>query len=206
MLKNKKTLLSMSLQFFADSSNRSGVEEKQTPLSFESQSEADSWFDKKLSKSLETAKANWMKDQEAEWNAKIEEAKQEATRLAKLSADEKAQEEAKAKKEADEARLADIVRRELRLEALEILEEREMPKELIDAVSLADEETCKKSIDSIETAFRNSVEKAVNQRLASSADKPNNNGNSTHTESIGERFAKEANSRKSTTDSLWNKK
>ncbi|HFE9851443.1 TPA: DUF4355 domain-containing protein [Enterococcus faecalis] len=202
----EESLIKMNLQLFAedgegddDGSNGEGDDKV---ISFKNQSELDTWYDKKLSKSLETAKAAWAKEEEE----RVKTVKTEAERLAALSAEEKAQEQERLKKEEEEKRLAEITRRELRLEALEILEDKELPKELIDAVVLTDTDACKASIDGMEKAFRAAVESAVNKRLAASADEPAGQHSRNSKESLGSRAAKAANERTVSKTDLWGQK
>lgn len=199
----EEPLIKMNLQLFAEEADDSEDPEDKESISFKNQSELDSWFDKKMSKSLETAKAKWDKDH----RTAIDAAKTEGQRLAQLSSEEKECEEARKKQEEEDQRLADITRRELRLEAFESLEEKELPKELIDAVILTNADDCKKSIESVEKAFREAVEKGVNDRLAASAETPPAGGNSKNSkESIGSRVAKAANERATPKTDLWGQK
>lgn len=162
----KSNKLKLNLQLFTDGGDGGNGEPE--VITFANQSELDSWKDKQLAKSLETAKAKW----ETESAAKLEEAKTEAERLAKMTADEKAA--AEAQKQADELakREADITRRELKAQSLEKLAEKGLPSELIDAVVLTDADTCNSSIESISAAFSKAVEKAVNEKLKDSAEIP----------------------------------
>lgn len=118
-------------------------------------------FDKRVAKALETAKGKW----ETDYQAKIEEAKTEAEKLAKMNAEQKA-------KYAEEKRLAelekrekDITTRELRATAYETLAEKNLPKELVEILNYSDAEQCNKSIEAVEKAFQSAVEKAVNDKL-----------------------------------------
>ncbi|MGM0214960.1 DUF4355 domain-containing protein [Enterococcus sp. AZ109] len=202
--KCEQKLLDLNLQMFAEGGGEGGSGEQggaggsggtppagagTEPISFANQSELDSFVDKRLAKSLETTQAKW----KAEQQEALEAAKSEAARMAQMSAEEKAQLEEKKKQEAEAERLADITRRELRLEAFEELTERSLPKELIDAVVLTDADACMKSIDSIEKAFRAAVEEGVKERLASSAQPPKFGSSSGASEkgSLGARLAKQ---------------
>ena len=118
-------------------------------------------FDKRVAKALETAKGKW----ETDYQAKVEEAKTEAEKLAKMNAAQKA-------KYAEEKRLAelekrekDITTRELRATAFETLAEKNLPKELVDILNYSDAEQCNKSIEAVEKAFQTAVERAVNEKL-----------------------------------------
>jgi transketolase len=118
-------------------------------------------FDKRVAKALETAKGKW----ETDYQAKIEEAKTEAEKLAKMNADQKAEYEAKKKLDDLAKREKDITTRELRATAYETLAEKNLPKELVDILNYSDAEQCNKSIEAVEKAFQSAVEKAVNDKL-----------------------------------------
>ena len=118
-------------------------------------------FDKRVAKALETAKGKW----ETDYQAKIEEAKTEAQKLAKMNADQKAEYEAQKKLDELTKREKDITTRELRATAYETLAEKNLPKELVDILNYSDAESCNKSIESVEKAFQSAVEKAVNDKL-----------------------------------------
>lgn len=118
-------------------------------------------FDKRVAKALETAKGKW----ETDYQAKIEEAKTEAQKLAKMNADQKAQYEAQKKLDELTKREKEITTRELRATAYETLAEKNLPKELVDILNYSDAESCNKSIESVEKAFQSAVEKAVNDKL-----------------------------------------
>lgn len=209
-----RPMMKMNLQFFAEGGDGGSGEggsddgadgdggEGAKPITFTSQADLDSWYDKKMAKSLETAKANWAKESQKA----IEEAKTEAERLAAMSAEEKAAAEKEKEEKALAQREAEITRRELRATALETLAEKELPKELIETIVLTDSDACKASIDSVEKAFRAAVEIAVNKRLASSADIPAGNGGAGGKSSPAEMAAKMANSRTESKSSLWDRK
>lgn len=118
-------------------------------------------FDKRVAKALETAKGKW----ETDYQAKIQEAKTEAEKLAKMNADQKAEYEAQKKLDELAKREKDITTRELRATAYETLAERNLPKELVDILNYSDAEQCNKSIEAVEKAFQSAVEKAVNDKL-----------------------------------------
>lgn len=118
-------------------------------------------FDKRVAKALETAKSKW----ETDYQAKIQEAKTEAEKLAKMNADQKAEYEKRKKLDELAKREKDITTRELRATAYETLAEKNLPKELVDILNYESAETCNKSIEAVEKAFQSAVEKAVNDKL-----------------------------------------
>ncbi|MGL4571850.1 MAG: DUF4355 domain-containing protein [Clostridium sp.] len=118
-------------------------------------------FDKRVQKALNTAKSKW----EADSNTKIEEAKTEAEKLAKMTAEQKAK-YAEDKRIKDlESRERDITTRELKATAYETLAEKGLPKDLVEILNYSDAESCNKSIEAVERAFQNAVSKAVNEKL-----------------------------------------
>lgn len=197
-------LLAMDLQLFGEDPGSGGNGDGDPAggdesISFANQSELDSFVDKRISKSLETAKSKWETDSQA----KIEAAKTEAAKMAQMTAEEKAQLEEEKKQKEEAERLADITRRELRIEAYESLAEKKLPKELIDAVVLTSAEECTKSIEGIEKAFRAAVEIGVNERLLGSASTPPANSAGAKGESLGSQAAKAANERTAPKTNLW---
>ena len=118
-------------------------------------------FDKRVAKALETAKSKW----ETDYQAKIQEAKTEAEKLAKMNADQKAEYEKQKREDELAKREKDITTRELRATAYETLAEKNLPKELVDILNYSDAESCNKSIEAVEKAFQSAVEKAVNDKL-----------------------------------------
>ena len=123
--------------------------------------ENQSEFDKRIQKSLETNQAKW----EAEYKAKLDEAKTEAQKLAKMNADEKATFERQKQEETLAKREAGITQRELKATAIETLVTKGLPRELADILNYTDAKTCSESIDSVTKAFGEAVTKAVDDKL-----------------------------------------
>ena len=119
-------------------------------------------FDRRVAKALETNRTKMQADIET----KLAEARTEAEKMAKMSADQKAQyeREKQAKELAD--REAAITRRELMATAKEQLQEKGLPISLASVLNYASAEECTASIDAVGKAFQEAVEKAVNDRLA----------------------------------------
>lgn len=118
-------------------------------------------FDKKIAKALETAKGKW----EADSAKKIEDAKTEAEKLAKMNADQKAEYERQKSMVELAKREKDINTRELKAAAYETLAEKGLPKDLANILNYESAETCNQSIEAVQKAFQSAVEKAVNERL-----------------------------------------
>lgn len=118
-------------------------------------------FDRRVEKALETNRSKMQKDIEA----KIQEARTEAEKLAKMNAEQKAEYE-KEKREKELAdREASITRRELAATAKEQLAEKGLPLSLADVLNYESAEVCAASIDAVGKAFQEAVEKAVQERL-----------------------------------------
>ncbi len=120
-------------------------------------------FDKRVNKALETARAKWDEQKKAELT--------EQEKLAKMKADEKEKYEREKQEKQLREREAEITRRELTASAKETLIEKGLPPELAAVLNCSDAEACKKSLDAVETAFKATVEKAVNDKLRGSAPK-----------------------------------
>lgn len=100
-----------------------------------------------------------------ETKAQVDRARGEAERLAQMTAEQRAQEEAKKRQQELEAREADITRREVRAQAMETLAEKGLPKGLVDTLDCTNADTCQASLEAVEKAFKAAVEAEVNARL-----------------------------------------
>lgn len=118
-------------------------------------------INKIISDRLAKEKGKWEKD----YQAKLEQAKTEAEKLAKMNADQKAEYEKQKREEELAKREGDITRRELRAQALEALAEKGLPKQLAEILVYSDAEATNKSLEAVEKAFREAVEAGVNERL-----------------------------------------
>lgn len=98
---------------------------------------------------------------------KFEAEKEEAAKLAKMNADQKAEYAAKKREEELTAREQAIKEKELRYTALNILEENKLPSKLIDCLNLTSAESCNKSIEAIKAAWTEALTAAVDARLRS---------------------------------------
>lgn len=118
-------------------------------------------FDKRVAKALETQKSKLS----TEVQQQIENARTEAEKLAKMNAEQKAQYE-KDKKEKELAdREATLTKRELKTTAKETLTSKNLPLSLAEVLNYNSAEDCNKSIESVETAFREAVAAAVDEKL-----------------------------------------
>jgi len=95
----------------------------------------------------------------------------EAQKLAKMSADERAEHEKQAHEKALAEREAEITKRELRAEAKSQLSDKGLPIELAEILPYTDADTTNAAIVATEKVFRAAVEKAVTERLKGNAPK-----------------------------------
>lgn len=107
----------------------------------------------RIAEAIEAARADW------------EKAHAEHLRIAAMSQEERIGYEASRREAELNEREKNITRREVRAMALEKLAQRGLPRELADALACESETECLKSIDRIETAFRQAVQIAVDERL-----------------------------------------
>lgn len=118
-------------------------------------------FDRRVAKALETSRTKM----QAEFEARMEAEKTEAEKMAKMSADQKAQYEREKKEGELSKREAEITKRELTATAKEQLAEKGLPTSLASILNYTNAEECAASIEAVEKAFQEAVEKAVNDRL-----------------------------------------
>lgn len=199
-------LMKMQLQFFAeggdggDGDPGDGGTDDET-ISFKNQSELDSWFDTKLSKSLETAQAKW----QAESEKRIKEAEQKG----QMTAEEKAQYELQQERDQLEADRLALKRDQAEATTIKKLATDKLPDGLsvvLNPLYGGEEKDLDEAYTSVSKAFRDAVEQVVNIRLAGSADKPAGTSNASGMETMATKMAKEANGRNESHDDLWSKK
>ena len=103
--------------------------------------------------------------EKSKWEKKAESDKEEAKKLARMNAEEKAKYELDKANETLAKREAEITRRELTAEAKSILSERGLSTELHSLLNYESAETVQESIKVLETAIQRATEKAVEERL-----------------------------------------
>lgn len=130
-----------------------------------SQEELTKFIQTETEKALKNSEEKLQKDYEA----KLEAEKAEATRLAKLSSEEKEKELEKKKKEELDQREATIKNQELTLKATDLLTSKGLPLEIRALVIGKDETETTSRIDAFAGVFQKAVEAAVNQKLSQSA-------------------------------------
>lgn len=142
--------------------NKEVTNEETTPVTFDEllqDKEYQREFDKKVAKALETARAKWEKQAEAD--------RTEAEKLAKMTAEEKSKfEMEKLAKEKEDA-VAKLNIYELKEQATKIANDKGMDVELLDILDFGKEtaESVKAKLDSVSKIFNKAVEKAVNEKL-----------------------------------------
>lgn len=121
-------------------------------------------FDRRVSRALETARSKWAQETER----RIEQARAETERLARMTGEERMAHDYAQREAALLEREQRIVRRELQAQAVKTLSERGLPAELAEAVSYESAEQMEQSIDAAERAFRAAVQFGVEQRMRGS--------------------------------------
>lgn len=161
----------MNLQLFAEEAPETTAPETTAPAADEkkfSQAEVEDIISKRFAKIQREA------------DKRVEQANQavktEAERLAAMSAEErekalreKTESEFKAREDALKQREAEIMRKELRAQALEALAGKGLPSTLAEILTYSDAEACNASIATVEKAFRDAVKAEVDSRLAASS-------------------------------------
>lgn len=117
--------------------------------------------DRKVSKALETAKSKWQE----EYEAKLEQEKSEAEKLAKLSEQERQQLELDKMKQQFEEERKKFMREKLELQTVKELSSLGLPTDFANFVMADDAETIQSNIATFKTQFEQAIEKAVNERL-----------------------------------------
>ncbi len=144
----------------ATAEETTAVETQATPTAKTfTQDELNAIIDKRLERERKDAQA------------RIDKAVTEAQKLAKMSADERAEHEKQAHEKALADREAEITKRELRAEAKSQLSDKGLPIELAEILPYTDADTTNAAIVATEKVFRAAVEKAVTERLKGNAPK-----------------------------------
>ena len=120
--------------------------------------------------------------------ARIDKAVTEAQKLAKMSADERAEHERQELQKTLAQREAEITKRELRAEAKSQLSDKGLPVELAEVLPYTDAETTNTALEAVEKVFRLAVEKGVTERLKGNA--PKVSQPAPHSDSIADEIIK----------------
>lgn len=117
--------------------------------------------DKVIKEAIAAARAEWEKDTDA----KIKAAQEEASRLAKLSAEERRKEEDKLASERLAKEQAEFEHKKLVYYAERELVKASLPEEMGEYIASVDEKTTKDIIDKIKSMFDKAVEKGIDEKL-----------------------------------------
>lgn len=101
----------------------------------------------------------------AEYEARIKRERQEAERLASLSAEERRKEEEKKRSEELSSKEAEIAKREMKLDAINVLAEKKLPVKFVDFVVGANPEATLKNINELKSAWDHAIEDEIKTRL-----------------------------------------
>ena len=122
-----------------------------------------------------------IKERLAREKAKSEKEQEEAKKLAKMNAEEKAKyEHDKLVEELNQLK-AEKSKRELQDTARGLLQEKNIDIDLLEFLDYTDAESCKASIDKLSTAWNKAIEKAVNDRIKTNTVPKMANNNNTIT-------------------------
>jgi len=134
-------------------------EQATPPVKTFTQDELNAIIDKRLERERKDAQA------------RIDKAVTEAQKLAKMSADERAEHERQELQKALAQREAEITKRELRAEAKSQLSDKGLPVELAEVLPYTDADPTNAALAAVEKVFRQAVEKGVTERLKGNAPK-----------------------------------
>lgn len=132
------------------------------------QGKNQSEFDRRVAKAIETSQAKWQEKANAE--------KTEAERLARMSAEQKAEHDRQKRESALAEREKAVAVREMRATAAQQLSERGLPQALLDCLDYSGADQCGKSIDAMEKAFRDAVQSGVTERMKGQTPKTGGGG------------------------------
>lgn len=160
----KEKLMPMNLQFFAEPSPEPTPEPEPEgkPDTGKGEPEGGKTFTRDdIAKMISAEKTKWQKEHEAD----VEEAKNEAAKLAKMSAKER--EDAENQKKLDDIakREANLNRRELEVATKTELVNSDLPESFLDVVIGKDAESTKENIKKVKELFDKEVQAEVTNRL-----------------------------------------
>ncbi|MDD4279642.1 MAG: DUF4355 domain-containing protein [Candidatus Sumerlaeales bacterium] len=152
---DEQNTVETTVETTAAAEETTAVEKEQAtpPVKTFTQDELNAIIDKRLERERKDAQA------------RIDKAVTEAQKLAKMSADERAEHEKQAHEKALADREAEITKRELRAEAKSQLSDKGLPIELAEILPYTDADTTNAAIVATEKVFRLAVEKGVTERL-----------------------------------------
>ena len=116
-----------------------------------------------VSRRLAKEKAKW----EKEYNKKLEVEKAEALRLAEMDAEQRKEEEFNKRLKSLEERENEIRINELRLDAINQLQDKKLPHQFVDLIIPKDSDTHSDRINLLDQLFRDSIKAEVENRIPS---------------------------------------
>lgn len=135
---------------------------EQTDVTTFTQSQLDSEADKRAAKAVETARTKWKADNQQA----LEDAKNEGTKLAKMTATEKAKAEEDARAKSLDEREAALSQKELSASTVSLLIDSDLPKDLAEPlVKLGDAKAIKAAVASFKDVIDGEVNKRVSESL-----------------------------------------
>lgn len=171
-MEKTKYKIPMNLQFFADAGGEKDPEpnsghEPQEPNEGQKQKKtfADILKDKDYSAEYNKMLKQELDAQREKLKILYDDKVSEAEKLAKMNEQEKIQYLQKKQERALEDREKAITKRELTAEAKNTLAEKKLPVQLAELLNYTDADACKLSIETMEKAFKEAVETAVQERL-----------------------------------------
>lgn len=139
--------------------NQPGQNQEKTYSEKEFQGE----LDRRVESALKTAKEKW----QTEYDAKLQNEKDEAARLAKLSEKERAEEQFKREKESFNAERSKFAAERLKFECARQLNEEGLPASFSPWLTGKDAEETKTNIEKFKEEFSTAIQKAVEDRVKS---------------------------------------
>lgn len=155
----------LKLQLFADGGEgeNGGAEDEQNKNNNEQKTFTQADFDREISKMYEKL--------EAKFNRRAETAKEEATRLANMNAEERLKYEIEQREKAIADKEREWTLKENKYECSKILSEKGLPIAFADFVVAEDAETMQKNISLFDSEFKKAVKLEVESRLKSTTPK-----------------------------------
>lgn len=127
-------------------------------------------------------------EERAKAKKQAEEARTEAEKLATMTAEQRAKHEADKREAELTKRETELNRRELRATAAETLAQKNLPSALLDILDYSSADACSNAIEAAETAWRNAVQAGVEERLRGKP--PKIGGHATQRDGVEAAFAK----------------
>ncbi|MDE6181928.1 MAG: DUF4355 domain-containing protein [Eubacteriales bacterium] len=103
-----------------------------------------------------------------EFRAEMQKEREEFEKTKNMKADEKAKYNFEKRVKENDERESQLFKRELRLDAHNILIEKGLNPKLLDILDYSSKENCENSINTVENVFRECVQQAVNEKLKGS--------------------------------------